>query len=77
MVGQIAASHASAKRMATGYCRPKATAGTHFYRYLQGMTNQAQFIVIENHKSDQDVVTPYANYQFTKNPSIGRAGLFV
>ena len=41
------------------------------------MAEHAQFIVIENHKSDQDVVTPYANYQFTKNPSIGRAGLFV
>jgi hypothetical protein len=55
----------------------KADVATHFYRYLQGMADQAQFIVIENHKSDQDVVTPYANYQFTKNPSIGRAGLFV
>lgn len=55
----------------------KADVATHFYRYLQGMANQAQFIVIENHKSDQAVVTPYPNYQFTKNLSIGRAGLFV
>lgn len=55
----------------------KADVATHFYRYLQGMADQAQFIVIENHKSDQDVVTPYANFQFTKNPRIGRAGLFV
>ncbi|MEQ7330475.1 hypothetical protein ABQF09_00515 [Xanthomonas campestris pv. campestris] len=55
----------------------KADVAAHFYRYLQGMSGQAQFIVIENHKSDQDVVMPYANYQFTKNPSIGRAGLFV
>ncbi len=55
----------------------KFDVATHFYRYLQGMVDQAQFIVIENHKSDQDVVTPYTNYQFTKNPSIGRAGLFV
>ena len=54
-----------------------ANVATHFYQYLQGMADQAQFIVIENHKSDQDVVKPYANYQFTKNPSIGRAGLFV
>ncbi|BBC73216.1 conserved hypothetical protein [Altererythrobacter sp. B11] len=55
----------------------KADVATHFYRYLQGMADQAQFIVIENHKSDQNVVMPYANFQFTKNPSIGRAGLFV
>jgi hypothetical protein len=55
----------------------KADVATHFYSYLQGMADQAQFIVIENHKSDQDVVTPYTNYQFTKNKSIGRAGLFV
>jgi hypothetical protein len=54
-----------------------ADVATHFYRYLHGMADQAQFIVIENHKSDQDVVRPYANYQFTKNPSIGRAGLFI
>lgn len=54
----------------------KADVATHFYKYLQGMADQAQFIVIENHKSDQDVVASYANYQFTKNPSIGRAGLF-
>jgi hypothetical protein len=55
----------------------KADVATHFYRYLQDMADQAQFIVIENHKSDQAVVTPYANYQFTKNPNIGRPGLFV
>jgi hypothetical protein len=55
----------------------KANVATHFYRYLQGMADQAQFIVIENHKSDQEVVRPYSNYQFTKNPSMGRAGLFV
>ena len=55
----------------------KADVATHFYRYLQDMADQAQFIVIENHKSDQAVVTPYENYQFTKNPNIGRLGLFV
>lgn len=55
----------------------KADVAEHFYRHLEGMADQAQFIVIENHKSDQEVVKPYANYQFTKNPSIGRAGLFV
>lgn len=55
----------------------KADVATHFYRYLHGMADRAQFIVIENHKSDQDVVAPYANYQFTKNKSIGRAGLFI
>jgi len=55
----------------------KADVATHFYRYLQSMADYAQFIVIENHKSDQDVVTPYQNYQFTKNPTIGRFGLFV
>lgn len=54
-----------------------ADVATHFYRHLQSMADQAQFIVIENHKSDQDVVKPYQNYQFTKNPSLGRAGLFV
>lgn len=55
----------------------KADVATHFYRHLQSLAGQAQFIVIENHKSDQAVVTPYNNYQFTKNSSIGRAGLFV
>lgn len=55
----------------------KADVATHFYQHLQSMADKAQFIVIENHKSDQDVVTPYNNYQFTKNKSIGRAGLFV
>ncbi len=55
----------------------KADVATHFYRHLQSLADQAQFLVIENHRSDQDVVRPYKNYQFTKNPSIGRAGLFV
>lgn len=55
----------------------KADVATHFYRHLQSMSDRAQFIVIENHKSDQGVVAPYNNYQFTKNKSIGRAGLFV
>ena len=55
----------------------KADVATHFYQHLQSMADKAQFIVIENHKSDQDVVTPYNNYQFTKNKTIGRAGLFV
>lgn len=49
---------------------------THFYRHLQSMAHQAQFIVIENHRSDQAVVVPYNNYQFTRNAAIGRAGLF-
>lgn len=55
----------------------KADVATHFYRHLQSMSDRAQFIVIENHKSDQGVVAPYNNYEFTKNKSIGRAGLFV
>lgn len=53
-----------------------ADVATHFYRHLQSMAHQAQFIVIENHKSDQTVVVPYNNYQFTRNAAIGRAGLF-
>jgi hypothetical protein len=54
-----------------------ADVATHFYQHLQSIAGHAQFIVIENHRSDQDVVRPYVNYQFTRNASIGRAGLFV
>jgi hypothetical protein len=53
-----------------------ADVATHFYRHLQSIAAQAQFIVIENHRSDQAVVVPYNNYQFTRNPAVGRAGLF-
>lgn len=53
-----------------------ADVAAHFYRHLQSLAHQAQFIVIENHRSDQNVVVPYNNYQFTRNPAIGRAGLF-
>jgi FtsZ-binding cell division protein ZapB len=53
-----------------------ADVATHFYRHLESMAHQAQFIVIENHRSDQAVVVPYNNYQFTRNAAIGRAGLF-
>lgn len=55
----------------------RADVAQHFYRHLQSLSDDAQFIVIENHKSDQEVVAPYPNYQFTRNPNIGRAGLFV
>jgi hypothetical protein len=55
----------------------RADVARHFYQHLQSLSDNAQFIVIENHKSDQDVVAPYPNYQFTRNPSIGRTGLFV
>ncbi|QND19179.1 hypothetical protein HB774_02230 [Rhizobium leguminosarum bv. viciae] len=48
----------------------------HFYRHLHSLSGRAQFIVIENHKSDQDVVTPYPNHQFTLNPALGRTGFF-
>lgn len=54
-----------------------ADVATHLSRYLQGIADQARLIVIENHKSDQDVVTRYAIYPFIKYPSIGRANPFV
>lgn len=53
-----------------------ADVATHFYRHLQSLAHLAQFIIIENHRSDQGVVVPYNNYQFTRNAAIGRAGLF-
>jgi hypothetical protein len=55
----------------------RADVASHFYLHLQSLSDRAQFIVIENHKDDQNVVKPYLNYQFTRNPSIGRAGLFI
>jgi hypothetical protein len=55
----------------------RADVARHFYRHLQSLSDYAQFIVIENHKSDQEVVAPYRNYQFTRNHSIGRMGLFI
>jgi hypothetical protein len=53
-----------------------ADVARHFYRHLQSLKDRAQFIIIENHKSDQEVVAPYWNYQFTRNPALGRVGLF-
>ena len=73
----IPLSFAWAQRLLEAHPEADKDIVSYFYRYLHGMADQAQFIVIENHKSDQDVVRPYANYQFTKNPSIGRAGLFI
>lgn len=55
----------------------RADVARHFYRHLQSLREFAQFIIIENHKSDQEVVLPYKNYHFTRNPSVGRRGLFV
>lgn len=54
----------------------KADLASHFYRHLHSLSGRAQFIVIENHKSDQDVVAPFPNQQFTLNPSSGRTGFF-
>ncbi len=54
----------------------KADLAGHFYRHLHGLEGTAQFIVIENHKSDQDVVKPFPNVQFTRNPRTGRTGFF-
>lgn len=54
----------------------RANLAAHFYEYLNGLQNFAQIIVIENHKSDQAVVAPYPNTQFTRNPKLGRAGFF-
>lgn len=47
-----------------------------FYRFLHSLKGDAQFIVIENHKSDQEVVAPFPNVQFTGNKDVGRCGLF-
>ncbi|KAE9627948.1 hypothetical protein [Parasedimentitalea maritima] len=49
----------------------------HFYRHLHSLGGSAQFIVIENHKSDQAVVAPFPNIQFTRNANTGRQGFFV
>ncbi|MCP1240300.1 hypothetical protein NKW44_11430 [Acetobacter lovaniensis] len=54
----------------------RANLAAHFYEHLHSLQNFAQIIVIENHKSDQAVVAPYPNIQFTRNPSLGRAGFF-
>lgn len=54
----------------------KADLAGNFYRHLHSLSGRAQFIVIENHKSDQDVVKPYPNHQFTLNPALGRTGFF-
>jgi hypothetical protein len=54
----------------------RANLAAHFYEHLHGLQNFAQIIVIENHKSDQAVVAPYPNTQFTRNPNLGRAGFF-
>ena len=53
-----------------------ADVARHFYKHLDSLKDRAQFIIIENHKSDQEVVAPYWNYQFTRNPALGRVGLF-
>lgn len=55
----------------------KADVARHFYQHLQSLSEFAQFIVIENHKSDQEVVKPYKNYHFTRNHIVGRRGLFI
>jgi hypothetical protein len=54
----------------------KADLASHFYAHLHGLRDRAQFIVIENHKSDQQVVEPYRNTRFTRNPDLGRVGFF-
>ena len=54
----------------------KAGVASAFYEHLNSLKGQAQFIVIENHKSDEEVVSPYPNVQFTRNPKLGRSGLF-
>ncbi|MER9880986.1 hypothetical protein [Mesorhizobium sp. M0118] len=54
----------------------RANLAAHFYDHLHGLQNFAQIIVIENHKSDQAVVAPYPNTQFTRNPNLGRVGFF-
>ncbi|NEI02413.1 hypothetical protein [Rhizobium leguminosarum] len=54
----------------------RANLAVHFYEHLHGLQSFAQIIVIENHKSDQAVVAPYPNTQFTRNPNLGRAGFF-
>ena len=53
-----------------------ADVARHFYRHFQSLKDRAQFIIIESHKSDQDLVAPYWNYQFTRNPAPGRVGRF-
>jgi hypothetical protein len=54
----------------------RANLAAHFYAHLHGLRDRAQVIVIENHKSDQQVVAPYPNTQFTRNPNLGRVGFF-
>jgi hypothetical protein len=54
----------------------RADLASHFYAHLHGLRDHAQFIVIENHKSDQQVVEPYPNTRFTRNPDLGRVGFF-
>lgn len=54
----------------------KADLAGHFYRHLHSLSGKAQFIVIENHKSDEKVVAPYPNHQFTRNSALGRTGFF-
>ncbi|WP_206198457.1 hypothetical protein [Thioclava sp. F1Mire-8] len=48
----------------------------HFYEHLDGLRDHAQFIVIENHRSDQEVVEPFSNVRFTLDSDFGRRGLF-
>jgi hypothetical protein len=54
----------------------RANLAAHFYAHLHGLRDRAQVIVIENHKSDQQVVAPYPNTRFTLNPNLGRVGFF-
>jgi hypothetical protein len=54
----------------------RANLAAHFYQHLHSLQSFAQIIVIENHKSDQAVVAPYPNTQFTGNPNLGRSGFF-
>lgn len=54
----------------------EANLAEHFYAHLHSIRHLAQVIVIENHKSDQEVVEPYPNTQFTRNKNSGRVGFF-
>jgi hypothetical protein len=54
----------------------KANLAEYFYSHLHSIRHLAQVIVIENHKSDQEVVRPYPNIQFTRNIASGRVGFF-
>ncbi|WP_105416418.1 hypothetical protein [Neorhizobium sp. T25_27] len=54
----------------------RANLAAHFYAHLHSLAGFAQIIVIENHKSDQQVVASYPNTHFTGNAEVGRPGFF-